>query len=108
MRDQFGDRVAALFRTLDDVLSRRRDPVTGRYAEADQLTAGDITGLMRAVLVEVVDPIRAALDDVTGLIGDTIVAVDADRRRRYGPGYQPAWTSWPVQQTRRQGLHGGQ
>ena len=96
VRRQVTDTVAALYRVLDDVLYRRRDPQTGEWRPTTGVFGrGDITGLSRAILCEVVDPIRDALDQVSGAIGSAVAAVDAHRRAEYGPGYQVDRSTWP-------------
>lgn len=87
--------VTALYRVMDDVLYRRRDPATGQHAEPEPVSCGDLTGLCNAVLLEVVAPIRAALDQVSGTIGTAVTDMYDYRRSQYGPGYQPDLSSWP-------------
>jgi hypothetical protein len=90
------DTVARLYRVVDDILERQRDPDTGGWkSPAGPFGRGDVTGLSRSILLDVVDPIQAALDEVTGAIGDTIAAIDQHRRQAYGPGYQPDRSTWP-------------
>jgi hypothetical protein len=88
--------VARLYRVAEDILNRHQDPDTGGWkSPVGPFGRGDVTGLSRAILLEVVDPLQTALDQVTGTIGDTIAAIDQHKRQAYGPGYQPDRSTWP-------------
>jgi hypothetical protein len=102
-RRQVTDAVAALYRVMETVLARRRDPDTGAYRpNTGEYARGDLTGIGADILLQVVGPVQAALDEVTGRIGAAIDARDAYRRRAYGPGWNPDRGRWPPANRARQ------
>lgn len=73
---------------LADVLRRRTDRDGAWAVPGDLDQYGDGTGLA-AILDGVIGQVREATDRASGELAKALREVEADKQRRFGPGYRP-------------------
>ena len=75
---------------LAEVLRRRTDRDGGWEVPGDLDQYGDGSGLAAILDQQIIGPVLAATEQAAGELAELREAVEADKRRRFGPGYRPS------------------